>query len=130
MGTVHELAEQRRIDLARVVLGVLREWTVPPSDQAMLLGFAGEEGAALFAAIRAGAPMPETTEVLRRCSAILTIQRALDTLYPNSRKMANYWVTTEDPLLQGRTPLAVILSAGLPGMERVVEHLNGTGKWG
>lgn len=130
MGTVHEISEQRLVDRGRVVLGVLQEWGVTSSGQAVLLGLGDDEGAAPFEAVRAGAPMPETTETLRRCSAILTIHRALETLYPNSRAMASYWVTTRNPLFQDRTPLEVMLGAGLAGMERVVEHLNGTGKWG
>ena len=130
MGTVHDIDELRRADLARVVMSVLDEWHVAPQQQAELLGLSDETPAGILARIRDDVPTSDSSRLMQRISYILAIRNALHTMHPHNAAMADYWVTTPHPYFNDQPPLTVMLQRGLDGMRRIAEHLNGTGKWG
>jgi hypothetical protein len=130
MGTVHDIDEQRRVDLTRVVIHVLHEWGVEPPQQAMLLGLAGDAPNPLLERFRQGMPAAEEAGILQRMSYILSIRNALHQMHPHSAAMANYWVTTAHPYFNGQSPLQIMLNQGKDGMRRILDHLNGSGHWG
>jgi hypothetical protein len=130
MGTVHDIDEQRRADLARVVMQIFHEWGVEPRQQAMLLGLSGDAPNHLLDRFRKGMPTAEEAGLLQRMSHILSIRNALHQSHPHSPAMANYWVTTAHPYFNDQSPLEVMLGRGTDGMRRILEHLNGSGEWG
>ncbi|MDZ7752825.1 MAG: MbcA/ParS/Xre antitoxin family protein [Gammaproteobacteria bacterium] len=130
MGTISDLDVQRRRDMARVVLQVMRDWGVPPAGQARLMGTADDDPRHLLAGFGDGLDEAEEARLHRHMSAVLTIHKALQQMHPQSTEMANYWVSTPHPYFNGRPPLDLMLSLGLEGMQRVIEHLNGRGEWG
>ena len=65
----------------------------------------------------------------QRLSYLLSIDRALHNVLPHNAAAARFWITTPNPLFRDQTPLHVMLTDGLAGMQRIVEHLNGPGEW-
>ena len=130
MGTVHDIDECRRADLARVIMEILDEWGVPPGQRVELLGLPENTPAGTLLHFRQGMPIPGTAGVMRRVSHVLTIRNALRTTHPHNAAMADYWITTPHPYFNDQSPLEVMLARGEDGMRRLIAHLNGTSEWG
>ncbi len=130
MGTIHDIDEQRRADLARVIMQILDEWGVSPEQRVELLGLPDNTSAETLLLYRQGMPIPDTAGVMRRISHVLTIRNALRTTHPHNAAMADFWITTPHLYFNDESPLAVMLARGEDGMRQIVEHLNGTGEWG
>ena len=130
MGTVSEIEVQRRRDMARVVLQVMRDWGLTDATQARLLGTAESTPDALVGAFEAGLAQAEEERLMQHMSALLAIHKALLQMHPQSVEMANYWITTPHPYFNDEPPLNVMVSRGLAGMHQVIEHLYGRGEWG
>lgn len=129
MATIIDMDQQRRVQLAQTVMGVLNEWHVPPEAQCALLGFPEGTKSRKLNQFRNGTAFPEDRAMLLRAHYILSIQNAVGSMYPHNTEVGNYWVTTPNPFFNERTPLQVMLDSGVEGMETVVHHLNGTGDW-
>lgn len=128
MATIINMDQQRRTQLAQTVLSVLSGWDVAPDAQCALLGMPEGTKARKLNQFR-GSPFPEDDAMLLRAHYILSIQNAVESMYPHNTEVGNYWVTTPNPFFNERTPLQVMLERGIEGMETVVNHLNGTGDW-
>lgn len=129
MATIIDMDQQRRVQLAQTVMGVLNGWDVPPDAQCALLGLPEGTKARKLNQFRSGTAFPEDHGMLLRAHYILSIQNAVASMYPHNTEVGNYWVTTPNPFFNERTPLQVMLESGVDGMETVVNHLNGTGDW-
>jgi hypothetical protein len=121
---------RRRASLAQTVMEVLDRWGVPPAQQLELLGLPAGTRPRTLIRYRNGEPFPDDETIMRRASGILGINHALQNVYPHSSIAADHWVTSPNPRYNGSTPLSIMLSQGLPGMDRLVDQLSGTGDWG
>ncbi len=130
MGTVSDLEVQRRRDMARVVVQVMRDWGLPPAGQARLLGAEHGDPRRLLESFEEGLDEVAEARLLRHMSAVLTIHTALRQMHPQSTEMANYWVSTPHPYFNERPPLDLMVDQGLEGMQQIIDHLNGLGEWG
>lgn len=129
MATIIDMDQQRRVQLAQTVMGVLNGWGVPTDAQCVLLGLPEGTKARKLNQFRSGTAFPEDNAMLLRAHYILSIQNAVESMYPHNTEVGNYWVTTPNAFFNERTPLQVMLDSGVEGMETVVAHLNGTGDW-
>ncbi len=129
MATIIDMDQQRRVQLAQTVMGVLHGWNVSPDAQCVLLGLPEGTKARKLNQLRTGTAFPENDAMLLRAHYILSIQNAVESMYPHNTEVGNFWVTTPNAFFNERTPLDVMLDRGVDGMETVVAHLNGTGDW-
>jgi hypothetical protein len=130
MGTVHDLDHQRRIDLSETVMALLEQWGVTPEDQIRLLGLPPGLRPRKLVQYRSGTPLPEEDEISVRIHYLLSIHKALATLFPHNPQAADYWLTTPNRYFERTPPLEVMLQRDLEGMRLVLDHLTGTGEWG
>jgi len=121
--------QDRRAELARLVIQILDDWEVEPEDQPKLLGLPDKTRARALNRYRQGDPLPDDAATEQRLSYLLSIQKALQTVLPHNAAMTRYWVTSPNPRFANRSPLDVMLANGLAGMEQVVEVLTGRGEW-
>ncbi len=130
MSEVHEIDERHRVELARTVLQILNDWGVRPEQQVTLLGLPTDTRPRSLNRFRSGTPLPNDHACLLRARHILSIQNAVESMYPHNTTVGNYWVSTPNAFFSNKTPIEIMLSHELEGMERLVHHLNGTGAWG
>ncbi|MCI0506305.1 MAG: MbcA/ParS/Xre antitoxin family protein [Gammaproteobacteria bacterium] len=121
---------ERRVDLARTLMSVLRNWGLTSEQQINLLGLPEETRFRMLNKFTSGAPYPDDYDSLMRANYLLSIQNAVDSLFPHNAAAANYWMTTPSHYFANHTPLEIMLNEGLEGMLRVLNYLNGVEDWG
>lgn len=125
----NDIENARRVDLARTILTVLRNWGVETDDQLKLLGLPEGTGSRALNRFRGGMPFPDDRESLMRANYLLSIQNAVGSLFPHSARAADCWMTTPCHYFANVTPLQVMLNEGVEGMKRVLNYLNGVEDW-
>ncbi|MGD8567864.1 MAG: MbcA/ParS/Xre antitoxin family protein [Gammaproteobacteria bacterium] len=120
---------KQRTDLARTILTVLRNWGVAKEQQIILLGLPADTRPRALNKFAVGAPFPDSHDALMRANYLLSIQNAVDSLFPHSETAANYWTTTPCNYFADHTPLDIMLDEGVDGMKRVLNYLNGIEDW-
>jgi len=120
---------ERRADLARTILTVLRNWGVESEDQINLLGLPEGTRTRVLNKFRTGEPFPDDYDSLMRANYLLSIQNAVTSLFPHNARAADYWMTTPSHYFAGSTPLQIMLNEGVEGMHRVLNYLNGVEDW-
>ena len=114
-----------RSELIETLVWVMRGWDLDSEEQIRLLGLpVGTPGRALQQ-YRQGKALPDETLFLQHAELILAIYRAVSSFFPGNPTMANYWVTTPSTPFGDRTPLELMLTDGLAGMQYCLDHLNG-----
>ncbi|WP_455208908.1 MbcA/ParS/Xre antitoxin family protein [Kaarinaea lacus] len=121
---------ERRVDLARTLMAVLRNWGLTEQQKVSLLGLPEDTKARTINKFASGTPFPDDYESLMRANYLLSIQNAVDSLFPHNATAANYWMTTSSHYFAEHTPLEIMLNEGLEGMKRVLNYLNGVEDWG
>ena len=130
MNNLENLDPQQRTELARTIVQILSDWGVEPAHQIILMGLPAETRARAMSRYRmGGAALPDDQDCLLRAHYILRIQNAVESMYPHSTQVGNYWITTPNAFFSNRTPLEVMLTGGIDSMESIMHHLNGTGTW-
>jgi len=120
---------QRQTDLIKTVLETLTNWDVKPQDQITLLGLPKDTKPRTLGRFRVGALLPQADDFLQRAHYILSIQNAVNSIFPHNAAAANYWVTTPNGYFGGKSPLEAMLNNDIEGMKYVVDHLNGVDGW-
>ena len=121
--------QKERAELTRLVMQILDDWKVEADAQIRLLGLPEKTRTRALNRYRQGEPLPDDGTTDRRISCLLSIQRSLQTALPHNAAMAGVWVTSPNPILGNQTPLVVMLSEGLTGMEKITEILQHRGEW-
>lgn len=119
----------QRADLAQTILTVLRNWGVSKEQQVVLLGLPEGTRPRSLNKFTVGAPFPNSDDALIRANYLLSIQNAVDSLFPHNATAANYWMTTPCHSFAEYTPLDIMLNEGIAGMKRVLNYLNGMEDW-
>ena len=115
--------EQVRKDLARVVLALFARWHLSTEQQLALLGLS-PESRRLLAQYRAGEkPLPGGRDSLDRAGYLMGIHKGLHLLFPEDEDLRYRWVHLRNALLDGDSPLQVMLRDGLVGLARVARFV-------
>jgi len=115
--------------LTRSTLEVLHDWGLDHTHEVALLGLPMDTKARVMVRHRQGEALPQDEDLLLRSRCILEIGHALHSAFPHNPNLAHLWVTTVSPRFGDRSPLQVMLEEGLPGMERILSHLQGHDTW-
>ncbi|HET6435239.1 MAG TPA: antitoxin Xre/MbcA/ParS toxin-binding domain-containing protein [Xanthomonadaceae bacterium] len=113
-----------RRDLARVVSALLGKWELPGDAQLALLGLSPESRKLLPLYRRGERALPNARDALDRAGYLLGIHKGLRLLFPEDEALRYGWVRRANALLDGRTPLAVMLEDGLVGLARIARFVD------
>jgi uncharacterized protein (DUF2384 family) len=117
-----EVADDRGA-LARMLTTLLDHWRLDTEDQAMLLGLAPGNRAAL-ARYRRGEPIGSSRDQFERCGHLLAIHKNLRLLFPQNRDLAYRWMSTPNRAFEQRTPVQVVREWGFAGLLMVRAYLD------
>ncbi|MGD8514690.1 MAG: DUF2384 domain-containing protein [Granulosicoccaceae bacterium] len=122
--------QNERQSLARETMRILNDWQVPPELQVILLGLPENTKPRALNRYRAGEDIfAEDEQTLKRLSCIIGMSQALQSAFPHNPDMARYWATSPSRFLGDRTPLDIMVSHGLEGMQNLLDQLNGDHSW-
>ena len=117
------LASNDRGALAKMVLTLFDHWNLTTEDQAMLLGLASTNRAAL-SRYRKGEPIGASRDQYDRVGHLLAIHKNLRLLFPKNRELAYRWISTRNKAFDNLTPVEVIKEWGFAGLLLVRSYLD------
>jgi hypothetical protein len=117
-------AEGSRRDLARVLAALFEKWQMPGDVQLALLGMSPESRKLLGLYRRGERALPNSRDTLDRAGYLLGIHKSLRLLFPEDEALRYGWIRLRNGLLEGRTPLEVMLDGGLVGVARVARFVD------
>lgn len=119
----HVEASEDRGALARMVMTLLDHWQLATEDQALLLGLAAGNRAAL-ARYRRGDPIGTSRDQYERVGHLLAIHKNLRLLFPSDRDLAYRWMSTRNRAFDQRSPVEVVREWGFAGLLMVRAYLD------
>ena len=114
---------KHRRALAKMVMTLFNHWMLKAEDQALLLGLAPANRAALTR-YRKGEPIGTSRDQYERVGHLLAIHENLRTLFPKNRDLAYGWISTRNKAFDNLTPVEVIKEWGFAGLLRVRFYLD------
>jgi len=114
---------QDRGALARMVMTLLDHWKLPTEDQAVLLGIAAGNRAALTR-YRKGEAIGTSRDQFERVGHLLGIHKNLRLLFPQNRDLAYRWMTTRNKAFDNLAPVDVVKEWGFAGLIMVRAYLD------
>ena len=117
------IASQDRGILAKMVMTLFEHWKLSTEDQAVLLGIATNNRAAL-SNYRSGKPIGTSRDQYERVGHLLGIHKNLRLLFPQNRDLAYRWMTTRNKAFDHLTPVEVIKEWGFAGLLMVRGYLD------
>jgi hypothetical protein len=112
-------------DLTRSAFRILHEWQVPVADWPRLLGLSEPTHKRDLSRYRLGYPLPDDPSIRQRLLLINEIDHALHSFFPHSGTSGRLWMTTPRRRFGGITPLEIVLTRDIEGMELLLDVLNG-----
>lgn len=119
--------EADRRHLASLTMKLFDRWQLGSATAMSLLGMS-PNSRSLLAKYRSGErALPPTPDVLDRVGYLLGIHKGLRLLYPKNERIRFGWVKLPNKMLEGRTPLSVMLEnmVGLARIARFVDFERG-----
>ncbi len=117
------LASKDRGALAKMLLTLFDHWNLTTEDQALLLGLASTNRAAL-SRYRKGEPIGASRDQYDRVGHLLAIHKNLRLLFPKNRELAYCWISTRNKAFDNLTPVDVIKEWGFAGLLMVRSYLD------
>jgi len=112
-------------DLTRSAFRILHAWQVPVADWPRLLGLPEGTRKRELNRYRLGGALPDDPEIHQRLMLINEIDNALHSFFPHSGSSGSLWMTTPRARFGGTTPLDILLTRDVEGMELLLDVLNG-----
>ena len=104
--------------MLRAFFNLADRWALSDREARILMG---QPAARTFARWKSGAAdlsrVPHDTR--QRLSMLMGIHKGLRLLFPENPELRYSWVTRRNQVLEGRTPLEVMLEDGLVGLARI-----------
>lgn len=113
-----------RRDLARVLAALFGKWDLGSEQQLALLGMSPESRKLLAQYRRGERPLPNSRDTLDRAGYLMGIHKGLRLLFPEDEALRYSWVSRRNALLEGRTPLEIMLEEGLVGLARIARFVD------
>ena len=119
----HAPTEQDRGALAKMTMTLFVRWSIPTEDQAVLLGLASSNRAAL-GRYRKGEAIGTSRDQYERVGHLLGIHKNLRLLFPQNRDLVYRWMTTRNRAFDNLTPVETIKEWGFAGLLMVRAYLD------
>lgn len=116
-------ATKDRGELAKMVMKLFDHWNLSTEEQAVLLGLAVTNRAALTR-YRKGEPIGTSRDQYDRVGHLLAIHKNLRLLFPKNRDLAYRWMSVRNRAFDNHTPVEVIRDWGFAGLLMVRSYLD------
>lgn len=117
------IATKDRGALAKMVMKLFDHWNLSTEEQAVLLGLAVSNRAALTR-YRKGEPIGTSRDQYDRVGHLLAIHKNLRLLFPKNRELAYRWMSVRNQAFDNHTPVEVIRDWGFAGLLMVRAYLD------
>lgn len=124
-----ELNLEDRIRMTRAVMIMFDDWGIDAACQVNLLGMPDDAKPRIMDRYRKGTPLPDDAQTMLRIEHLVAIYDALRTSFPRNSGMGRHWLTSPNRHFNHHTPLHVMLSEGMGGLETVRGRLDCTMGW-
>ncbi len=121
--TADPWTEQGRTAVAKMVMRLFEHWKLTTAEQLELLGLSPTSRNVL-GRYRRGNPLQESRDLMDRAAYLLSIHKALRTLYPQNPEIVYGWVKMRNRQFDNLTPLEVMKKDGLIGLAAIDWHLS------
>ena len=111
--------EDSRRDLARVIGALFDRWQLDTDQQMQLLGMSPKSRKLLPRYRNGDQPLPSSRDALDRAGYLLGIHKGLRRLFPEDEQLRFSWIHRRNRVLEGATPLEVMMRDGLLGIARI-----------
>jgi hypothetical protein len=125
----NEMSIEDRIKMTRAIMIMFDELHIDPTAQVNLLGMPDDVKPRVMDRYRKGTPFPDDEQIMRRIEHLVAIYDALRTSFPRNAKMGHHWLTSPNRHFNYHTPLQVMLTDGMGGLETVRGRLDCTMGW-
>lgn len=122
------IPDAMRTDLVHTVMRIFSDWKVEPADQVTLLGLPANTKPRALRRYTEGTELPNDPETNQRLAHIVAIKQQLGVMFSYNPMLGDMWITTPSGRFGDSAPLQVML-AGLDGMQRVRDHMEGVPEW-
>lgn len=116
-------ATKDRGELAKMVMKLFDHWNLSTEEQAVLLGLAVTNRAALTR-YRKGEPIGTSRDQYDRVGHLLAIHKNLRLLFPKNRDLAYRWMSVRNRAFDNHSPVEVIRDWGFAGLLMVRSYLD------
>jgi uncharacterized protein (DUF2384 family) len=123
------LTQGDRVDLGRMVVNMLDDWGIKPSDQVNVLALPEGTPVRMLRRYHEDTPLPDDPDVLKRVEHLLGIADALRTTFPRNASIGLIWMKQPCKRLRRRRPLDIMIEDGLSGLITVRTHLDCAFAW-
>ena len=123
------LTQEDRVDLGRMVVNMLDDWGIKPSDQVNVLALPDGTPARMLRRYHEDTPLPDNPDVLKRVEHLMGIADALRTTFPRNASIGLLWLKQPCKRLRRRRPLDIMIEDGLSGLITVRTHLDCSFAW-
>ena len=123
------LTQEDRVDLGRMVVNMLDDWGIKPSDQVNVLALPDGTPTRMLRRYHEDTPLPDDPDVLMRVEHLLGIADALRTTFPRNASIGLIWLKQPCKRLRRRRPLDIMIEDGLSGLIAVRTHLDCSFAW-
>ncbi|NNG11921.1 MAG: DUF2384 domain-containing protein [Halobacteria archaeon] len=123
------LTQEDRVDLGRMVVNMLDDWGIKPSDQVNVLALPDGTPTRMLRRYHEDTPLPDDRDVLMRVEHLLGIADALRTTFPRNASIGLIWLKQPCKRLRRRRPLDIMIEDGLSGLITVRTHLDCSFAW-
>ncbi len=123
------LTQEDRVDLGRMVVNMLDDWGIKPSDQVNVLALPDGTPSRMLRRYHEDTPLPDDPEVLKRVEHLLGIADALRTTFPRNASIGMLWLKQPCKRLRRRRPVDIMIEDGLSGLISVRTHLDCSFAW-
>ena len=123
------LTQGDRVDLGRMVVNMLDDWGIKPSDQVNVLALPDGTPVRMLRRYHEDTPLPDDPDVLKRVEHLLGIADALRTTFPRNASIGLIWLKQPCKRLRRRRPLDIMIEDGLSGLITVRTHLDCSFAW-
>lgn len=123
------LTQEDRVDLGRMVVNMLDDWGIRPSDQVNILALPDGTPTRMLRRYHEDTPLPDDPDVLKRVEHLLGIADALRTTFPRNSRIGLLWLKQPCKRLRRRRPMDIMIEDGLSGLITVRTHLDCSFAW-
>ncbi len=123
------LTQEDRVDLGRMVVNMLDDWGIKPSDQVNVLALPDGTPTRMLRRYHEDTPLPDDPDVLIRVEHLMGIADALRTTFPRNANIGLLWLKQPCKRLRRRRPMDIMIEDGLSGLITVRTHLDCSFAW-
>lgn len=115
---------QESIVLAKAITKLFEHWNLTQEQQCTLLGLSVNSRRKLNDMAQGKNGIPAGRDAYERVGYLLSIHKALRLLYPQNKEILYGWVNMRNTMLDGRTPIEMMLEQGFIGLAKIARFLD------